>query len=101
MIDGTKFLSYQTGQKSSLIKDGLKQLHFSFQNMSLGAASVWSASNPTPSNWANDGAWGALKQTSMMNKSNNSNSLGFWDDAIISTSAPVPQNNKKQSNKQG
>lgn len=66
--------------------------------MSLGAASVWSAS-PVSSNWANDGAWGALKQSAQMNKSNN-NSLGFWDDAIISTSGPT-QPNKKQPSKQG
>ena len=72
------------------------------QNMSLSAASVWSTSPPMASNWANDGAWGALKQSGQMNKTNNNNSLGFWDDAIISTSAPPPQqHNKKQSAKQG
>ena len=69
--------------------------------MSLGTASVWSTSPNISSNWANDGAWGAIKQSAQMNKSNNnSNSLGFWDDAIISTSA-VPPPSKKQSGKQG
>ena len=71
--------------------------------MSLSAASAWSHSPSMASNWANDGAWGALKQSGQMNKSNNNNSLGFWDDAIISTSAPTPQqqHGKKQSGKQG
>ncbi|XP_053378578.1 LOW QUALITY PROTEIN: GRB10-interacting GYF protein 2-like [Mercenaria mercenaria] len=69
------------------------------KNMTLGSASVWGSSPPL-TNWANEGAWGAIKNAQLgvnMNNNNNSNNnaLGFWDDAIISTSGPV----KKQSNK--
>ncbi|KAK3583774.1 hypothetical protein CHS0354_022810 [Potamilus streckersoni] len=61
------------------------------KNMSISSASVWSG--VAPSNWASEGAWGNALRASK-GESDNGNSLGFWDEAIISSSGPLP---KKQS----
>ncbi|XP_060073725.1 GRB10-interacting GYF protein 2-like isoform X2 [Ylistrum balloti] len=59
------------------------------KNLTLGAASVWGGVT-SPSHWASEGAWGnaVRAQTSSQQNSGTSNgagSLGFWDDAIISS----------------
>lgn len=59
------------------------------QNLTLGAASVWGGVT-SPSHWASEGAWGnaVRAQTNSQQNSGTSNgagSLGFWDDAIISS----------------
>lgn len=67
------------------------------QNISLAAASAWGGGQPTSSShWASEGAWGnATRQasTGSSSASNGAGSLGFWDDAIISSKrAPKPSN---------
>ncbi|XP_033763127.1 GRB10-interacting GYF protein 2-like [Pecten maximus] len=59
------------------------------KNLTLGAASVWGGVT-SPSHWASEGAWGnaVRAQTNSQQNSGTSNgagSLGFWDDAIISS----------------
>lgn len=67
------------------------------QNISLAAASAWGGGQPTSSShWASEGAWGnATRQasTGSSSASNGAGSLGFWDDAIISSKrAPKSSN---------
>ena len=84
MIDLRKWLL------GSLIKqtDNIYLVPFQ-QNLSLGAASAWGGGLPaSASHWASEGAWGnAARQNSTANSSasNGAGSLGFWDDAIISS----------------
>ena len=70
------------------------QVEIALQNMSLGAASVWGAGSGA--NWANEGAWGAIKSDHTAAPGGGSGGLGFWDDAIISSGGPV----KKAAGKQ-
>ncbi|XP_048776485.1 GRB10-interacting GYF protein 2-like isoform X2 [Ostrea edulis] len=67
------------------------------QNLSLGAASAWGGGVTSSSHWASEGAWGnATRQSSMANSSasNGAGSLGFWDDAIISSKRATKQSNQ-------
>nr|XP_022340594.1 GRB10-interacting GYF protein 2-like isoform X2 [Crassostrea virginica] len=68
------------------------------QNLSLGAASAWGGGLPaSASHWASEGAWGnAARQNSTANSSasNGAGSLGFWDDAIISSKRATKPSNQ-------
>lgn len=63
------------------------------KNLSISAASAWNASAQS-SHWASEGAWGNQARSQ-----NGSGSLGFWDDAIISSKrAPASSNKNVQGN---
>ncbi|XP_061162750.1 GRB10-interacting GYF protein 2-like [Saccostrea echinata] len=67
------------------------------QNLSLGAASAWGGGLISSSHWASEGAWGnAARQSSTANSSasNGAGSLGFWDDAIISSKRATKPSNQ-------
>ncbi|XP_052212053.1 GRB10-interacting GYF protein 2-like [Dreissena polymorpha] len=66
------------------------------KNMTLGSASVW-GSGAGVNNWANEGAWGALKNAQL---AGSDSSLGFWDEAIISSGPAKKTAPKQNSGKQ-
>ena len=66
------------------------------KNLSISAASAWSGMTSS-SHWASEGAWG--NQARNIGSPNGSGSLGFWDDAIISSKrAPAASNKNMQGN---
>lgn len=66
------------------------------KNLSISAASAWSGTSSS-SHWASEGAWG--NQARNIGSQNGSGSLGFWDDAIISSKrAPAASTKNMQGN---